>query len=97
MNAGEDDTSDDLVLQVPETIARITKEYNESGKGPLATNFIDAAMKLRPTDEEVGTMGPEFIKFWEETLADRPDKPLILTFLATIRPVGYILLLCKWK
>ena len=65
VNAGEDDTSDDIVLQVPETMARITKEYEETGKGPLATNFIDAAIKLRPTDEEVQTMDPEFIKFWE--------------------------------
>ena len=70
-------------------MAQIMKEYEETGKGPLATNFIDAAIKLRPTDQEVRTMGPEFVNFWEKTLADRPDKPLILTFLATIRPIGY--------
>ena len=76
VNANPDDTSDDIILQNPETMARAIKEY-ETGKVPLATNSIDAAIKLRPTEEEVKSMGPEFEKYWSATFAGKPDKSMI--------------------
>jgi alcohol oxidase len=89
VNAKPEDTSDDIVLQVPEIINRAVKEY-ETGKGPLATNFIDAGIKLRPSDDEVKSMSPEFQKYWQEKFAGNTEKPVILSFLLTIRPyMGY--------
>ena len=74
-------------------MGRAIKEY-ETGKGPLATNFIDAAIKLRPT-EDVKSMGPEFEKYWDNTLAKKADNPMILSFILSIRPfIGYISLKC---
>ena len=38
---------------------------------------IDAAGKLRPSPEELATIGPEFRERWETYFKDVPDKPVI--------------------
>lgn len=43
----------------------------------LARNFVDTGIKLRPTKDEVRTMGPEFEEFWADYFTNKPDKPLI--------------------
>ena len=43
----------------------------------LARNFVDTGIKLRPTEDEVRTMGPEFEKIWNDYFVNKPDKPLI--------------------
>jgi alcohol oxidase len=85
VNAGPDDTYDDLTIGVKETIQRAMKEYQD-GKGPLATNFIDAAIKWRPSAEEVKQMGGEFEKYWNANLEEKPDKAAVLSCAAAIRP-----------
>ena len=85
VNTGPDDTSDDLVLGVKETVERAEKEF-ELGKGPLATNFIDTAIKLRPSKKEVNDIGGEFEKYWNENLECKPDKSAVLSILAAVRP-----------
>ncbi|KAJ7060456.1 GMC oxidoreductase-domain-containing protein [Mycena amicta] len=52
------------------------EQWEKDGSGILATNGIDAVMKLRPTPAEVVELGPDFIDFWNKELADKPDKPL---------------------
>jgi alcohol oxidase len=90
VDVGPDDTSDDIILAQPETMARITKEFAE-GKGPLATNFIDAAIKLRPTEDEIDAFGPKFGEVWKQTFAENPDKAVILSFIFASRPfIGYV-------
>jgi alcohol oxidase len=86
VNAGPDDTYDDLTIGVKETIERAMKEYKD-GKGPLATNFIDAAIKWRPSAEEVKQMSGEFEKYWNASLDGKPDKAAILNCAAAIRPL----------
>ena len=88
VNTGPDDTSDDLVLGVNETVERAEKEF-QHGRGPLATNFVDAAIKLRPSKEEVSEIGGEFERYWNENLAGKPDKPAVLSALATVRPYAW--------
>jgi len=85
VNAGPNDTYDDLTIGVRETVERAMKEY-EHGKGPLATNFIDAAIKWRPSADEVKQMGGEFEKYWNANLDRKPDKAAVLSCAAAIRP-----------
>jgi alcohol oxidase len=85
VEVGPDDTSDDIVLNVNETMTRATEEFKH-GKGPLATNFIDSAIKLRPSDEEVSKMNPEFQEYWKHNWPQNPDKAVVLSFVCAIRP-----------
>jgi alcohol oxidase len=85
VEAGPDDTYDDLTIGVPETLQRAIKEY-ESGKGPLATNFIDAAFKWRPSVEEVKEIGGEFEQYWNANYDGKHDKPALFNTAACIRP-----------
>lgn len=34
--------------------------------------------KVRPTDEEVAELGPEFQKAWDREFKNYPDKPLVV-------------------
>lgn len=38
---------------------------------------MDAGVKLRPNEEELKELGPEFAQRWTEYFADKPDKPAI--------------------
>lgn len=38
---------------------------------------IDAGIKIRPTEEEVLTIGPAFARKWKEFFVDAPDKPIL--------------------
>lgn len=42
----------------------------------LGWNAMDATVKLRPTDEEVEALGPEFQKLWNKDYKDSPNRPL---------------------
>lgn len=57
--ADDADTSDELLRGNPEVHGKAVPEFNESGKGLLATNMIDAGMRMRPTEKEVDAMGEE--------------------------------------
>ncbi|KAI1333326.1 GMC oxidoreductase [Xylariaceae sp. FL0255] len=47
----------------------------------LGWNIIDVAAKVRPTDEEVIALGPEFRKAWDRDFKDKPNRPLMLMAL----------------
>lgn len=38
---------------------------------------LEAAIKLRPSPDEVEELGPEFLPVWNEFFAKRPDKPML--------------------
>ncbi|KAK8058466.1 alcohol oxidase [Apiospora phragmitis] len=68
----ETESFDDFVRGVPEVQKRT---------GPLATNGIDAGVKIRPTEEELKEMAswptPHFKDGWESYFKNKPDKPVM--------------------
>ncbi len=56
-------------------------EWNLKGTGPLATNGIDAGVKVRPTEAELKKMEswptPHFQSGWESYFKNKPDKPVM--------------------
>ncbi|RDL38488.1 FAD protein [Venustampulla echinocandica] len=44
----------------------------------LGWNGIDVAGKIRPTESEIASMGPDFRKDWDRDFAPYPTKPLML-------------------
>jgi len=76
----EADTIDGLVQGNPAELQKWGAQYMKDATGMLAHNAIEAGGKIRPTAEELKTMGPVFQKRWEEFFAKSPDKPVL--FLA---------------
>ncbi|GAB1201409.1 Alternative oxidase, mitochondrial precursor [Aspergillus pseudonomiae] len=72
---------DDFVRGDPEVQKKVFEEWNLKGTGPLATNGIDAGVKIRPTPEELEEMKswptPEFTSGWESYFKNKPDKPVM--------------------
>jgi alcohol oxidase len=62
---------------VNEVLHSDSKTLAQRRSGSLARNFVDTGIKMRPTEEEVQSMGPEFAKVWRDYFADKPDKPLM--------------------
>ncbi|RBR13528.1 uncharacterized protein FIESC28_08156 [Fusarium coffeatum] len=54
----------------------------------LGHNGQEAGLKIRPTDEEVSSLGPEFQKAWDFYFKEKLDKPLALMAFITCFP-GY--------
>jgi alcohol oxidase len=75
------DSFDDFVRGVPEVQKAVFDEWNLKGTGPLATNGIDAGVKVRPTEEELKEMEswptPHFKSGWDSYFKDKPDKPVM--------------------
>ncbi|KAG2166373.1 hypothetical protein VTO58DRAFT_111285 [Aureobasidium pullulans] len=58
------------------------KDFGESiqNQDPmLGWNGIDACSKIRPTNEEIEAMGPNFKEHWDRDFRDRPTRPVMLT------------------
>jgi alcohol oxidase len=77
----ETESFDDFVRGVPEVQKRVFDEWALKGTGPLATNGIDAGVKIRPTPEELKEMEswptPHFKDGWESYFKNKPDKPVM--------------------
>ncbi|KAI5781399.1 alcohol oxidase [Geopyxis carbonaria] len=71
------ETFDDFVRGDPKVQKKVFEEWNQTGGGPLATNGIDAGVKIRPTEQELVEMGPEFREGWNSYFKDKPDKPVM--------------------
>jgi alcohol oxidase len=72
---------DDFVRGVPEVQKAVFDEWNLKGTGPLATNGIEAGVKVRPTEEELAEMEkwptPHFKSGWDSYFKNKPDKPVM--------------------
>jgi len=72
---------DDFARGVPEVQKAVFDEWNLKGTGPLATNGIEAGVKVRPTEEELQEMEkwptPHFRSGWDSYFKDKPDKPVM--------------------
>ncbi|KAL0955055.1 hypothetical protein HGRIS_003973 [Hohenbuehelia grisea] len=49
----------------------------------MASNAIDAGIKLRPNTEDLKDLGPAFESRWNEYFADAPDKPVVWLGIAS--------------
>jgi alcohol oxidase len=75
------DTFDDFVRGAPEVQKEVFHQWNTNGTGPLATNGIDAGVKVRPTEAELKQMDSwpckEFRSGWDSYFKNKPDKPVM--------------------
>ncbi|KAM0327527.1 hypothetical protein ACHAQA_005817 [Verticillium albo-atrum] len=91
-------------LQSHETIDQILRnptgrqELIEKKDPRLGWNSIDISSKLRPSDEDVAALGPEFQAAWDKDFKNIPDRPLMLMGLvscflgdpASVPEAGYV-------
>ncbi|KAF5359173.1 hypothetical protein D9756_003510 [Leucocoprinus leucothites] len=54
------------------------QKWAEAGQGLMQHNGMDAGVKLRPTAEDLESIGPSFTKRWNSYFANAPDKPVML-------------------
>ncbi|GAA5907615.1 hypothetical protein JCM6882_004423 [Rhodosporidiobolus microsporus] len=73
-------TTDDFLRGDQATQDKIYNEWHTNpSRSILASNAIDAGFKLRPTEEELKEMGPEFNEFFEKYFRNKPDKPVMFS------------------
>ncbi|KIJ56938.1 GMC oxidoreductase [Sphaerobolus stellatus SS14] len=76
--SNESFTLDDFLRGDKETQDRIFSQWEVTPeKAALSSNAIDAGFKIRPTEEELKEMGPEFNDLWNRYFKDKPDKPVM--------------------
>ncbi|KAJ8517833.1 hypothetical protein ONZ45_g5014 [Pleurotus djamor] len=76
--SNETNTLDDFLRGDKDVQKELFQEWETSPeKARLSSNAIDAGFKIRPTEEELKEMGPEFNKLWNEYFKDKPDKPVM--------------------
>ncbi|KAI9711348.1 MAG: Alternative oxidase, mitochondrial precursor [Candelaria pacifica] len=72
---------DDFVRGDKEVQKKVFDQWALNGTGPLATNGIEAGVKVRPTEKELEEMRkwptPEFQSGWDSYFKDKPDKPVM--------------------
>ena len=67
---------DDLIRGDPEVQNKLYDQWQLNGTGPLATNGIEAGVKVRPTEEELSQeYMKEFSPGWNSYFNHKPDKP----------------------
>lgn len=71
-----DETTGDPIVQ-----QKVFDQWNLNGTGPLATNGIEAGVKVRPDEKELAQMDnwpcPEFRSGWDSYFKNKPDKPVM--------------------
>jgi alcohol oxidase len=71
-------------LEPDQTIDRILSgrvdaaELIKNNDKVLGWNAIDISSKLRPTEEEITALGPEFRQAWDRDFKEKPNRPLML-------------------
>lgn len=69
---------DDFIRGDPETQKKVYDQWQLNGTGPLATNGIEAGVKVRPTEEELSQdYMKEFRPGWDSYFKHKPDKPVM--------------------
>ncbi|KAI1437343.1 GMC oxidoreductase [Xylaria sp. CBS 124048] len=69
------------------------EEALRTGDPRVGWNSIDASGKVRPTDEEVEALGPEFKAAWDRDFRNKPNRPLVYmaVYLASSSSSGLML------
>jgi len=74
----EADTLDEVFRVASESeLQPYVTQWQETGKGLLAHNGIDAGIKIRPNTTDLKEIGPTFTKRWHEVFVNAPDKPVM--------------------
>lgn len=74
----ETESFDDFVRGDEEVQKRVFDQWNVNGTGPLATNGIEAGVKVRPTEEELKEdYMQDFRPGWDSYFKNKPDKPVM--------------------
>ncbi|KAH9921130.1 uncharacterized protein B0H18DRAFT_1121543 [Fomitopsis serialis] len=73
----EAETLDAIFDSDKEEIEKWTAQWLADGSGKMASNGIDAGVKMRPSAEELELIGPEFVGHWQKVFANAPDKPVL--------------------
>ncbi|KAK0469586.1 GMC oxidoreductase-domain-containing protein [Desarmillaria tabescens] len=73
------DTLDDIFHGDPTAIASLVhaEQWRKDGTGLMASNGIDAGIKIRPTEKDLKVLGPTFAKRWNDFFLNAPDKPVM--------------------
>jgi alcohol oxidase len=76
--SNESFTLDDFLRGDKATQDKLFAQWeNTPEKAALSSNAIDAGFKIRPSEEELKEMGPEFNELWNTYFKDKPDKPVM--------------------
>lgn len=78
------ETLDGILQSKQDELSKWTTQWNQNGTGLMATNGIDAGVKLRPSDEELKDIGPGFQQRWKAYFANAPDKPILWTGIGAL-------------
>ncbi|KAI0066429.1 alcohol oxidase-like protein [Artomyces pyxidatus] len=73
----EAETLDPIIRKETDVVSGVSEEWSKTGKGILAHNSIDFAMKMRPTPTELDSFGSAFKERWESFYAAKPDKAVL--------------------
>ncbi|KJA13768.1 GMC oxidoreductase [Hypholoma sublateritium FD-334 SS-4] len=73
------ETAESLIRGNPksEENVKLLERWNKDGTGILGSNGVDAAIKMRPREDELGEIGPEFATRWKDFFENAPDKPIV--------------------
>jgi len=86
-------TLDDFLRGDKEVQKELFTEWETSPeKARLSSNAIDAGFKIRPTEEELKEMGPEFNELWDKYFKDKPDKPVMFGSIVSAAYADHTLL-----
>ncbi|KAJ3812459.1 GMC oxidoreductase-domain-containing protein [Lentinula aff. lateritia] len=91
--SNESATLDDFLRGDKEVQKELFNEWETSPeKARLSSNAIDAGFKIRPTEEELKEMGPEFNELWDRYFKDKPDKPVMFGSIVSAAYADHTLL-----
>jgi alcohol oxidase len=91
--SNESATLDDFLRGDKEVQKELFAEWETSPeKARLSSNAIDAGFKIRPTEEELKEMGPEFNELWDKYFKDKPDKPVMFGSIVSAAYADHTLL-----
>ncbi|KAI0820709.1 alcohol oxidase [Trametes gibbosa] len=91
--SNETQTLDDFLRGDKEAQKELFAEWETSPeKARLSSNAIDAGFKIRPTEEELKEMGPEFNELWNTYFKDKPDKPVMFGSIVSAAYADHTLL-----
>ncbi|KAI0643099.1 alcohol oxidase-like protein [Trametes meyenii] len=70
-------TLDGIVENNEAEIEEWTKQWKANGTGLLATNGLEAGIKIRPSKADLDIIGDDFRKRWLDYYVPAPDKPVL--------------------
>ncbi|KIP06402.1 hypothetical protein PHLGIDRAFT_72751 [Phlebiopsis gigantea 11061_1 CR5-6] len=73
----DSETIDGIVRNQEADFSKWSNQWKRDGSGLMSSNALDAGVKLRPNEEELKAIGPDFRQKWEEYYVGVPDKPVM--------------------